>query len=255
MVLAGNRYSRTRRSSSFKPAGWCLRCFCATNLPRIFKLIRQPSDQPPWLWADDPNVPQFDADPAKARALLDADGWKVGPDGIRVKNGERLSLDIATQAGLADGIAFEGLFAQWMRGIGIEIEAKNYPTDLLYAVYGAGGIMATRRYDLAFVDWYNGIDPDDSIQWECSAIPPAGQNFSAWCDPKFDAAENEALTAYDLRTRKAAYARAQERLAIGLPADFIYFIERTDLVSDRVVGYRPAPAVSTFWNSWEYDLR
>lgn len=213
------------------------------------------SDQPPWLWADDPSVPQFAADPAKARALLDADGWRVGADGIRVKNGRRLSLDITTQAGLADGVDFEGLFTQWMRSIGIDIEVKNYPTDLLYATYGAGGMMATRRYDLAFVDWYNGIDPDDSIEWECAAIPPAGQNFSAWCDPRFDAAENVALTTYDERDRKAAYARAQERLAIGLPADFIYFMKRVGLVSDRVVGYRPAPAVSTFWNTWEYDIR
>jgi peptide/nickel transport system substrate-binding protein len=213
------------------------------------------SDQPPWLWADDPSVPQFTADPAKARALLDADGWKVGPDGIRVKNGQRLSLDITTQAGLADGVDFEGLFAQWMRSIGVDIEVKNYPTDLLYATFGSGGIMATRKYDLAFVDWYNGIDPDDSIQWECTAIPPAGQNFSAWCDPRFDAAENTALTTYDERARKAAYARAQERLAVGLPADFIYFMDRTALVSDRVIGYRPAPAVSTFWNTWEYDIR
>ena len=213
------------------------------------------TDQPPWLWAYNPNVPQFDADPDKARALLDADGWKAGPDGIREKRGKRLSFAISTPSGYRDGIDFEGLFTQWMRAIGIDVEVKNYPPDLLYATYGAGGIISTSKFDLGFVDWYNGIDPDDSVQWLCGYAPPVGQNFGDWCDPAYDAAERAALSTFNEPQRKAAYARAQERLAVGLPADFIYFLSRTDLVSDRVVGYRPARAVSTFWNSWEYDIR
>src|SRR5579863_8401552 len=177
------------------------------------------------------------------------------PDGIRVKKGRRLSIAVSTPAGLQDGMSFEGIFGQWMRNIGIDVEVKNYPSNLLYATYGGGGILATRKYDTAFVDWYNGIDPDDSIEWECAYVPPAGQNFSAWCDPQYDAAERVALAAYDQGVRKRAYAVAQERLAAGQPADFIYFMGRTDLVSDRVVGFRPAPAVTVFWNTWEYDLR
>lgn len=213
------------------------------------------TDQPPWTWAFDPSVPQYDADPARARALLAAAGWIPGPDGVRVKNGKRLSLAISSPAGYADGMEFEGLFVQWMHAVGIDVEVKNYPTNLLYATYGAGGIMATGNYDVAYDDWYNGVDPDDSVQWECDQIPPNGENFSAWCDRSYDAAEADAMRTYDQDRRRAAYFRAQERLAAGLPADFIYFMKRTDIVSDRVVGYRPARAVSTFWNTWEYDLR
>ncbi len=38
----------------------------------------------------------------RANALLDAAGWKRGPDGIRAKNGVRLSLDFVTNAGSPD---------------------------------------------------------------------------------------------------------------------------------------------------------
>lgn len=213
------------------------------------------SDQPSWLWVYEPRVPQYDADPAKARALLEADGWKPGPDGIRTKDGRRLSFEISTPAGYRDGVSFEGVFAQWMRQIGVEIDVKNYPPDLLYSTYGAGGILSTAKYDLAFVDWYNGIDPDDSVQWLCGYAPPVGQNFTDWCDPAYDAAERIALSTPDERARKAAYATAQRLLAEQVPADFLYFVGRTDLVSDRVTGYRPARAVSTFWNTWEYDKK
>jgi peptide/nickel transport system substrate-binding protein len=37
-------------------------------------------------------------DPAKAMQLLEAAGWKVGADGIRVKNGQPLVLDFVTQS-------------------------------------------------------------------------------------------------------------------------------------------------------------
>ncbi|MBV8727113.1 MAG: peptide ABC transporter substrate-binding protein, partial [Candidatus Eremiobacteraeota bacterium] len=46
------------------------------------------SDQSKALsWAYTPDIERHNFDPQKARALLDADGWKVGSDGIRVKNG------------------------------------------------------------------------------------------------------------------------------------------------------------------------
>lgn len=212
-------------------------------------------DQPSWLWADDPRVAQFSGDPIRARAMLDADGWRTGPDGIRVKDGQRLSIAISTPSGYHDGQKFEQLFQQWMREIGVDVEVKNYPSNLLYATYGGGGILSTAKFDTAFVDWYNGIDPDDSISWTCAYMPPAGLNFAGWCDRAYDAAEATALSSYDPAVRKQAYARAQERLAAGTPADFLYFIGRADLVSDRLVGYHQSPAVSTFGDTWDYDLR
>lgn len=212
-------------------------------------------DQPPWLWADDPDVPRFEADPARARAILDADGWSVGADGYRARNGQRLSIGVSTATGNADGLRFEGLFQQWMSEIGVAVETHNYPSDLLYATYAGGGILTNGKFDTAFIDWYNGIDPDDSIQWECAYLPPAGQNFAHWCDPAFDAAETRALGSYDQAVRKRAYDDAQREMARQLPADFLYFIGRTDLVSDRVLGYRQTPAVSTFGDTWDYDLR
>lgn len=212
-------------------------------------------DQPPWLWASDPNLPRYEADPDKARLLLSSRGWLPGQDGIRAKFGRRLSITISTPSGFRDGTQFEGLFQQWMRTVGVEVEVENYPSNLLYATYGGGGMLATGKFDAAFIDWYNGIDPDDSVQWGCGYVPPAGQNFAAWCDPAYDAAEKVALASYDTAVRKRAYGLAQMEMAREVPADFLYFIGRTDLLSNRLVNYRPAPAVSTFWNTWEYDLR
>jgi hypothetical protein len=34
----------------------------------------------------------------------------------------------------------------------------------------------------------------------------------------------------------------------------MWFQRRFDVVSDDLKGYKPAHAVTTFWNSWEYSI-
>jgi peptide/nickel transport system substrate-binding protein len=54
--------------------------------------IKGDTDQHPlYSWAYTTNVTHYGYDPAKARSILEADGWKPGPDGIRVKDGQKLA--------------------------------------------------------------------------------------------------------------------------------------------------------------------
>ncbi|MBU6497103.1 MAG: peptide ABC transporter substrate-binding protein, partial [Rhodospirillales bacterium] len=54
---------------------------------------------PTQSWAFNPHVAPHAYDPAKAKATLDAAGWKPGSDGIRAKGGVRLSFQNSTTAG------------------------------------------------------------------------------------------------------------------------------------------------------------
>ena len=48
---------------------------------------------------NNPDLPPFTYDPERARQLLDEAGWVPGPDGVRVKDGVRLSLEMDTTNG------------------------------------------------------------------------------------------------------------------------------------------------------------
>jgi ABC-type transport system substrate-binding protein len=64
-------------------------------------------------------------DPGKARALLDADGWKPGPDGIRVKGDRRLTL---SYLGTPEVPVSAPLFLQrGLRDVGIDLEVEETP--------------------------------------------------------------------------------------------------------------------------------
>ena len=49
-----------------------------------------------------PSSATYHFDPQKAEQILNADGWKMGPNGIRVKNGKQLSLRLVRAEPVAD---------------------------------------------------------------------------------------------------------------------------------------------------------
>jgi peptide/nickel transport system substrate-binding protein len=76
-------------------------------------------------------LPRYD--PAAARRVLDEAGWRPGPDGIRVKEGRRLSLELIGWAEVSPA-AFQVIQAQ-LREIGIDIAIKKAPDQATYLNY------------------------------------------------------------------------------------------------------------------------
>jgi peptide/nickel transport system substrate-binding protein len=211
-------------------------------------------DQPAFSWAHDPGLKSIPFDLAKARETLDAAGWRTGPDGIRSKDGVRLHVQIATTTGGAVGNRLAVLLQSAWRDIGVEAEVKPYASAIMFANYQAGGILQSGKFDVQFSSWLAGIDPDDYTLFACDQIPPNGQNQYRFCSKELDAQEKIALTSYDRAVRKQAYARIQQILVDQVPLLTMWFQRRFDVVSDDLKGYKPAHAVTTFWNTWEYEI-
>jgi peptide/nickel transport system substrate-binding protein len=216
--------------------------------------IEADSDQPQWLWAHNDGVIRYQYDTAKAAALLDAAGWKPGPDGIRVRNGVRLSLLAVGDTGDVVTRAIFALLGQEWKAAGVELSFKTYPTSLLMAALQVGGIIQSGKYDISLFSWINGVDPDDSAFTMCDQWPPHGQNTFRYCDPKLDAAERVALTHYDRATRKAAYDKIQALLTQDEPFIVVWFSRRVSALNTDFINYKPAHAVTQFWNSWEWQI-
>ena len=212
------------------------------------------TDQPSFLWAYNDNVVKYTANAAKAGTLLDGDGWKMGSDGYRHKNGQTLELTMSGSTGAATNNAVEIVVQQQWKRVGVKVDIKNYQTGMFFATYGAGGILQTGKFDVAVYAWINGVDPDDSTLWMCNQFPPAGQNTYHFCSKTLDDAENVALTDYDPAHRKAAYATIQQILAQQEPMIVLYFTRRIDVANTDLKGYKPAHAVTTFWNTWEWSI-
>jgi peptide/nickel transport system substrate-binding protein len=211
-------------------------------------------DQEPYLGWSDAKIPLTPYDPARARAILDADGWRVAADGIRRKNGRRLALTMAYQTGTVAAASSVLLTQRWWYEIGVDLMIKDYLAPVFGGSYNAGGILLTGKWDVALTRWYNGVDPDDSILYRCDQFPPQGWNISRFCDPRVEAAEDEAIASNDVRTRARAYGTIASLLVAERPFETLWFVRNVNVYNSDLKNFRPAHAVTEIWNPWQLDI-
>ncbi|GAA2888245.1 ABC transporter substrate-binding protein [Streptosporangium fragile] len=130
------------------------------------------SDPPPCTGRPvDDVVPAHDVEGAKA--ALDALGWKPGADGVREKDGKRLTVSLLypTRDGASLASAVELLAQQW-KAVGVEVTPKPAAgaqvTDVLFK---------TRDFDVSWTP----IDTELPSMWTgilSGPTPPNGGNFS-----------------------------------------------------------------------------
>ena len=212
------------------------------------------SDQPAFSWAYDRSVTRYPYDPRRSARLLDEAGWRLGSGNVRTKNGRPLRLQLVSFTGSATANDTEVFVQEAWRQAGADVTTKNFSSAQLYATLGAGGIEQSGKFDVAFENWANGIDPDDSILLRCDMAPPAGWNIYHFCSRDLDDAENRALTSYDRATRKAMYARVQGIVSDRLPIIVLWYQRELDVLNTDFRNYKPARAVTPFWNTWEWSI-
>jgi peptide/nickel transport system substrate-binding protein len=210
-------------------------------------------DLPDWMWAFDPNVKSYPYDLPAARRLLEQAGFTIGSDGVARKNGQPLALLLVTDTVTATHREESLLVQAALRRIGIPVEVKYYPVDVLYATAAMGGIMHGGKFDLILAPWYSGIDPDDSSQFACANMPPGGYNTSRYCNQDMEAAQRQALTTYDQALRAVAYGRIQRLLSRDNPIVFFWWNRQQEALSVDFKGFAPNP-VSESWNAWQWSI-
>ncbi len=210
-------------------------------------------DLPPFMWAHAAKVTRYDYDPAKARALLRAAGWVPGADGDVVKNGTKLSLGIAFNSSNATRRAAVVQVQSMLKAIGIEVDVKGYQGALLFAPMGQGGILQNGHYDLAWTAWIAGIDPDQSSLFMCDRRPPGGNNDMRYCNPALDAAEERALTTFDIPARKKAYAEIEAILTRDIPILPVWWPRQIQPINPDFKTFSPNPVTET-WNAYTWDI-
>jgi len=210
------------------------------------------ADLSPFYWAFDPSLAPTPYDLSRAKALLDAAGWHPGPDGVRVRDGKRLSLLLVY--GIASQLVrtITAQVQQMYKPLGVEVELKGFDYATLYAAAQNGGIINGGKFDLAMYSWISGSDPDDSSQWTCGAIPPAGNNVSRYCSAQMEAAQRLALSTFDRAVRKRAYATTQSLLLRDAPGAFLYYQALRYAHATDLQNFTPN-GTSEGWNAQEWS--
>ena len=209
--------------------------------------------QPHYSWAVTDDIAHYPYDIAKAKALLDADGWKAGPGGIRVKNGQKLEFTISTQTESNLGKANETVLQRQWREAGVQADVKNYPTSQFFD-NSTNGILQGGHYDVALFSWLGAADPDDSAIYSGDNQAPHGQNAMFWNNRTATDAMNDALRTIGEPRRKQDYKIVQQQLALDVPTIILYFQRFPYVYNSDLKGFSPSPVISAFWDPWDYSI-
>ncbi len=158
-------------------------------------------------------------DIAKANALLDEAGWARGSDGVRAKDGVRLSIlyQTSTNAVRQDT---QALIKQWWAEIGVETELKNISASVFFGGDQSSPDTFQKFYaDIEmYTNLFNGTDAESYMNnWTCGEVPmPSnnwlGSNMPRYCNPAYDALAAKLATTAGTEARGAIVKEMNDML-------------------------------------------
>ncbi|AUM68262.1 ABC transporter substrate-binding protein [Pseudomonas fluorescens] len=183
----------------------------AVNKPQIIDSVYQGAGQlavnamPPTQWSYDTTIKDAKYDPEKAKALLKEAGVKEGT------NITLWAMPVQRPYNPNAKLMAEMLQSDWKK-IGLNVNIVSYEWGE-YIKRSKGG-----ENQAMIIGWSgdNG-DPDNwlNVLFGCDSL--AGNNFSKWCDKKFDGLVKEAKRTTDQSKRTELYKQAQHVLKDAVP--------------------------------------
>ncbi|MGY2438827.1 ABC transporter substrate-binding protein [Pseudomonas sp. SDO52101_S400] len=183
----------------------------AVNKPQIIDSVYQGAGQlavnamPPTQWSYDTTIKDAKYDPEKAKQLLKEAGVKEGTEIVL------WAMPVQRPYNPNAKLMAEMLQSDWKK-IGLNVKITSYEWGE-YIKRSKGG-----ENQAMIIGWSgdNG-DPDNwlNVLFGCDSL--SGNNFSKWCDKKFDGLVKEAKRTTDQAKRTELYKEAQHVLKDAVP--------------------------------------
>jgi peptide/nickel transport system substrate-binding protein len=188
---------------------------------------------PPQHWAYTGDVARYDFDPARAAGLLDAAGYKRGPNGIRFHLAMKTSTDQGTRL-------LAAVLQQQLAAVGIALDLRSYEFATFYSDVTRG---AFQIYSLR---WIGGNEQPDIFSYVFSTanFSPKGANRGHYSNPRLDLLLDDAAQSQDAAQRRADYVEAQQILARDLPAINLWYQDSIVVHNQRLTHVIPTPSGS-----------
>ncbi|MBD5655790.1 MAG: hypothetical protein IAI50_11520, partial [Candidatus Eremiobacteraeota bacterium] len=207
--------------------------------------------RPRFSWAYDPAVREPGFEPAAADRAFDAAGWRRGPDGMRRRGAQRLALTYVQFPETSTGVRAAAFVQRALFDRGVDVTIQSISNARLFLPAAEGGVLARGRFDMAYVPWIMGADPDDRFLLACAS---GTKNYMRYCDPQVDRLEQRAASDPDRTKRRSAYAAIDRRVARDVPIVYLFNPTYPYAYRSRLRGFAPNAFVPT-WNAYAWSLK
>lgn len=192
-----------------------------------------------------PDLPEQEFDLDKARSILDEAGWVPGSDGIREKDGMRLTFSNSTTTGAHLREQTQQFLQQTFAEIGAEMTIENLPPAVMWGdFWGQSQFEST----MVGITYLIGSDPDVTNRFHSKAIAAkngSGSNNAQYSNPNVDELLEEGAQTFDVERRKEIYKEVQAIIRDDLP--FLPLFRYTNVYGRKegLEGFEPNPNTRT----------
>ena len=204
-------------------------------------------------YADYLSMPLIPYDPKRAASMLDADGWKLGADKVRHKNGAALAIELAIPGGYAPSANLANILQQDWGAIGVRVNTHVWPDSTFFAPASTGGIVYGGKFDAALLSQGGTLYAYFSTNFTCASIPPNGFNVVRYCDPKVDALTAQYEQNFDAAERKRIAAQIQRVIDAEVPAIVLYQRLAVSAYDNRLRNFHPT-AFTAYGDPLQLDI-
>lgn len=196
------------------------------------------------------NLPLHQFDVNRAGKILDQAGWAKGADGIRAKNGVRLSFTNSTTSGDPLREQVQQFLQQTFAQLGVEMKISNLPAAVMW-----GEFWTQSLFDSVIVgsSYLIGADPDVTNRLHSHSIAVKGgrgSNNAQYTNPEVDALLDKGARTFDPEARRAIYSRVQELVRRDLPFLPLYQSNAVEGLKKGINGFVPNGNTRTeSWNA------
>ena len=182
------------------------------------------------------NTYAFDMD--KANQVLDEAGWVRGADGIREKDGQKLTVRLVSTKGKDQlDTMLPMLEKAWGDELGVDFKTNLSEFNTMLAT--VQGDDTVNEWEVSYMGWQFGSGDDTGINLLCQT----GQtdNSARISDADLDALLDTALHTTDQAASTAAYKEAYEKISALCPYVAINGLSYYDLYNKKIKNLDTAP--------------
>jgi peptide/nickel transport system substrate-binding protein len=180
-------------------------------------------------------------DPDRARSLLEEAGWVEGSEGVREKDGVKLSFEMTYSEGYAPYEVQVPYMQQAWREVGVEMIPVVLPFPTLLENDQAG------NYQMSLLGFSWDPDGGQDTMFACDMVPPNGFNLQRYCNPEYDALVQPSKTELDVEKRIDILIEmsniANDDVAVGITV----FLKDITGASPRVHNFFPNGYDTVWW--------
>lgn len=175
----------------------------------------------------DPSLKRYEYDPEGAMALLEEAGWVVGEDGIREKDGQKLTFTCTTITGDQARRPIAEFAQQQFQEIGVDMQLEEAPLAAIQEGQRNG------TTDSSLYNWtYGGVDPNPASTLRSDG----GQNWNSFQNEEVDRLIDEGLSIADPDLRQPIYHEIQRIVVEEVPMLYLQWDTWYNVFSSRVKG-------------------